>query len=130
MPMRTAEPIRVSATPAPAPVAPLLDRSLVFVTGKGGAGKTTVAAALGLASAARGRRTVVCDLAGSGQLARAYGGEDPARRAAVDDLHRPAGRAGGVAAPPARRRGSGRGAHALPDASPTSSPPRQERRSS
>ena len=51
----------------------LLERSLVYVTGKGGAGKTTVAAALGLAAAARGRSAVVCDLAGSDQLARAYG---------------------------------------------------------
>jgi anion-transporting ArsA/GET3 family ATPase len=50
----------------------LLDRALVYVTGKGGSGKTTVAAALGLAAAARGRDTVVCDLAGSDQLARAY----------------------------------------------------------
>ncbi|HYH88364.1 MAG TPA: ArsA-related P-loop ATPase [Solirubrobacteraceae bacterium] len=55
---------------------PLLDRTLVYVTGKGGAGKTTVTAALGLAAAARGRRTVVCDLAGSHQLARAYGAGD------------------------------------------------------
>jgi Anion-transporting ATPase len=52
---------------------PLLERSLVYVTGKGGAGKSTVAAALGLAAAAQGRRAVVCDLAGSDRLARAYG---------------------------------------------------------
>jgi anion-transporting ArsA/GET3 family ATPase len=68
--MTTAEATR-AATASPA--AALLDRSLVFVTGKGGAGKTTVAAALGLAAAARGCRTMVCDLAGSGQLARAFG---------------------------------------------------------
>jgi anion-transporting ArsA/GET3 family ATPase len=64
------------AAPARAASAPgLLERSLVYVTGKGGAGKTTVAAALGLAAAARGRSAVVCDLAGSDQLARAYGRE-------------------------------------------------------
>ena len=48
----------------------------MYVTGKGGAGKTTIAAALGLAAAASGRPTVVCDLAGSNQLARAYGAGD------------------------------------------------------
>ena len=41
----------------------LLDKRLVLVTGKGGVGKTTVAAALGLAAARRGKRTVVCELA-------------------------------------------------------------------
>jgi anion-transporting ArsA/GET3 family ATPase len=41
---------------------PLLDRHLIYVTGKGGVGKTTVAAALGLALAARGRRTIVCEV--------------------------------------------------------------------
>ncbi len=57
----------------------LLDKALVYVTGKGGAGKTSVAAALGLASAARGRHAVVCDLAGSNQLARAFGRSPDAR---------------------------------------------------
>ena len=41
----------------------LLDKRLVFVTGKGGVGKTTVAAALGLAAARRGLRTIVCEVA-------------------------------------------------------------------
>jgi anion-transporting ArsA/GET3 family ATPase len=41
----------------------LLDKRLVLVTGKGGVGKTTVAAALGLAAARRGKRTVVCEVA-------------------------------------------------------------------
>ena len=42
----------------------LLDKRLVFVTGKGGAGKTTVAVALGLAAARHGKRVVLCEVAG------------------------------------------------------------------
>jgi anion-transporting ArsA/GET3 family ATPase len=44
------------------PAAPpgLLDRSLLFVTGKGGVGKTTLAASLGLLAAESGRRVLVC----------------------------------------------------------------------
>lgn len=42
----------------------LLTRRIIFVTGKGGTGKTTVAAGLGFAAARRGRRTVVCELGG------------------------------------------------------------------
>ena len=42
----------------------LLDKRLVVVTGKGGAGKTTVAVALGLAAARRGKRVVLCEVAG------------------------------------------------------------------
>jgi anion-transporting ArsA/GET3 family ATPase len=39
----------------------LLDRHLVFVTGKGGAGKSTVAAALALLAAQAGKRVLVCE---------------------------------------------------------------------
>lgn len=42
----------------------LLDKRLVLVTGKGGVGKTTVAAALGLAAARRGKRVVLCEVGG------------------------------------------------------------------
>jgi hypothetical protein len=47
---------------------PLLHRPLIFVTGKGGVGKTTVAAALGLAAAADGRRTIVCEVGAQKRL--------------------------------------------------------------
>jgi anion-transporting ArsA/GET3 family ATPase len=42
----------------------LLDTRLVFVTGKGGTGKSTVAAAVGLLAARRGKRAIVCEVAG------------------------------------------------------------------
>ncbi|MEX2023651.1 MAG: ArsA-related P-loop ATPase [Thermoleophilaceae bacterium] len=51
----------------------LLDRRLVIVTGKGGVGKTTVAAALGLAAARAGRRTLVCEVADQAGIASAFG---------------------------------------------------------
>ena len=47
----------------------MLDRRLLFVTGKGGVGKTTVAAALGLLGARSGRRTLVCEVDAKGNLA-------------------------------------------------------------
>lgn len=50
----------------------LLDRRLLFVTGKGGTGKTTVAAALGLLAAAQGKRTLVCEMDTKGNMADFY----------------------------------------------------------
>jgi anion-transporting ArsA/GET3 family ATPase len=48
-------------------VAFLLDKRLVFVTGKGGVGKTTVAACLARVAASRGKRVIVCEVAQDGQ---------------------------------------------------------------
>lgn len=45
-----------------APPAALLDHRLLFVTGKGGVGKSTIAAALGGLAVARGRRVVVAEV--------------------------------------------------------------------
>jgi anion-transporting ArsA/GET3 family ATPase len=50
----------------------LLQRRLVFVTGKGGVGKSTVATSLGLVAAKRGLRTMVAELAGQERLQRAF----------------------------------------------------------
>lgn len=41
----------------------LLDKRLVFVTGKGGVGKTTVASCLARIAARRGKRVIVCEIA-------------------------------------------------------------------
>ena len=46
----------------------LLDKRLVLVTGKGGVGKTTIAAALGMAAARRGKRVIVCEVAAQQRL--------------------------------------------------------------
>src|SRR5215207_3201960 len=51
----------------------VLRRPLVYVTGKGGVGKTTVASALALATAAQGQTALVCELSGADQLARVFG---------------------------------------------------------
>src|ERR1700755_2107112 len=62
----------------------LLDRTLLYVTGKGGVGKTTVAAALGLAAAARGRRTIVCEVAEQDRVSRAFAREGVRREQEVE----------------------------------------------
>jgi anion-transporting ArsA/GET3 family ATPase len=51
-------------------------KRLVFVTGKGGVGKTTVAVALGLAAARRGLRTIVCEVSHQERTSRLLGRED------------------------------------------------------
>ena len=51
----------------------LADKRLVFVTGKGGVGKSTVAIALGIAAARRGLRTMVAELSGQARAAELFG---------------------------------------------------------
>lgn len=51
----------------------LVDRRLIYVTGKGGVGKTTVALALGLAGAEQGKRTLVVEVAEGAEAARVDG---------------------------------------------------------
>jgi anion-transporting ArsA/GET3 family ATPase len=50
----------------------LLSRRLLFVTGKGGVGKTSVAAALAHLSSRSGLRTLVCEMDAKGALAAAF----------------------------------------------------------
>jgi anion-transporting ArsA/GET3 family ATPase len=50
----------------------LFDKRLVIVTGKGGVGKSTVALALGLAAAAEGRRTIVCEVSSQEHTSRVF----------------------------------------------------------
>jgi anion-transporting ArsA/GET3 family ATPase len=53
-------------------MASILDKRLVFVTGKGGVGKTTVAAALGMVGARAGKRTIVCEVAQQERVSSAF----------------------------------------------------------
>jgi len=70
------------------PLAQLASKRLVIVTGKGGTGKTTVAAALAVAAARRGRRVMVAEVGGDDQIPRR-----------IVPGHRPAGYAGAEVAP-------------------------------
>lgn len=51
---------------------PLLDRRLLFVTGKGGTGKTSVTAALALLASQRDKRVLACEVDAKGNLADFY----------------------------------------------------------
>jgi anion-transporting ArsA/GET3 family ATPase len=54
-------------------MASLLDRKLLVLTGKGGVGKTTVSAALGLLAAQRGLRTIVVEMGQQRRLTELFG---------------------------------------------------------
>src|SRR5436190_22111832 len=47
---------------------PLLERKLLFVTGKGGVGKTTIASALALLASQHGKKTLLCEVEAKGNL--------------------------------------------------------------
>jgi anion-transporting ArsA/GET3 family ATPase len=55
----------------------VLDRKLLVITGKGGVGKTTVAAAVGLLAARAGRRTIVVEVGQESRLPTLFGIETP-----------------------------------------------------
>jgi anion-transporting ArsA/GET3 family ATPase len=57
------------------------------VTGKGGVGKSTVAAALGLVAARRGLRTIVAEVARRDDVSRALGGEGLQEEELAPGLH-------------------------------------------
>ena len=50
-------------------MSPPLDGDLVFVTGRGGVGKTPVAAGLARAAPAAGREAIVCEIGGETRVA-------------------------------------------------------------
>jgi anion-transporting ArsA/GET3 family ATPase len=61
-----------SVSEAEAGAPSILDRRLVFVTGKGGVGKTSTASALALLAAREGRRVLVCEMDAKGSLATGF----------------------------------------------------------
>lgn len=74
----------------------MLERRLIVVSGKGGVGKTTVSAALGLLGARRGLRTIVVEVtggeaggetAGMGRLSAMLGHPEPPNHGIETQLH-------------------------------------------
>jgi anion-transporting ArsA/GET3 family ATPase len=61
-------------------VSGLLRHRLIFITGKGGVGKSTVAIALGLLGARRGLRTIVAELASQDRVQRTFAQDGAAAR--------------------------------------------------
>lgn len=55
----------------------LLDRPILIVSGKGGTGKSTVAAAVATFAAASGRRTLLAEMEGRGEISQTLAVEDP-----------------------------------------------------
>ena len=55
----------------------LFDRRMIFVTGKGGVGKSTVAIVLGLVAARRGLRTIVAELHSQERVQGSFGHHGP-----------------------------------------------------
>jgi anion-transporting ArsA/GET3 family ATPase len=83
-------------TPPPSarPPTPLLDdlfrRRAIWVTGKGGTGKSSISAALALLASERGHRTLLIDVQANGDAARFLGAGEPryeARQAAPNLFH-------------------------------------------
>ncbi len=66
-----AEPISRERGPS-GPAPDLLDRRLLVFTGKGGVGKSTIAAATAMLAADRGRRVLLVDVEGKGDLAALF----------------------------------------------------------
>jgi Anion-transporting ATPase len=64
----------------------LLERDLIVVTGKGGVGKTTIAAALGLLGARRGLRTIVVEVGDQRRLPVLLGAESEPEHGVEVDL--------------------------------------------
>ena len=55
----------------------LLDKRLVLVLGKGGVGRSTVAAAIAAATARRGRRTLLFEASANDRFGELFGGSEP-----------------------------------------------------
>lgn len=74
-------------------MASLLEHKLIVVSGKGGAGKSTIAGALGLLGARHGLRTIVVEVGAQDQLARFYGDVEsrPGPAESEQGSRRPAG---------------------------------------
>lgn len=67
--VRSGESAQVPCATVPA----LLDKRLIFVTGKGGVGKSTVAATLGVLASREGMRTVIAELSSQERVPQLFG---------------------------------------------------------